>query len=371
MKPNAKLSIILPVFNGEKYIENTINNIINSSYKNLELLLIDDGSTDSSYEICKICAASNNKIQLFHKKNGGIADARNYGLDHATGEYIAFCDQDDEIDCDMYQRMMDRILSDGSQAVLCGCYRKKKNGKKIIYERYEDKIYNKEQIKNELFFPMMFRGFEVYTNKEIIIYPTIWKCIIERKLIIEEHLKFFSFVSHEDDLIMMLQLFLKADQISTLSDILYCWNTNMESETYHCRKKYHDNLEVKQQKLTNYIINEFEQSGIQHRIISEYNYVQQCHNVLALLDNLAASNKESLFRIVKRLKREPSVIYLQITNDIVKPTKGFIRNTLVIPLVRKKHILIAFLLNICIDRIRFWVEKHYIAERIERMLKKR
>ena len=70
MKPNAKLSIILPVFNGEKYIENTINNIINSSYKNLELLLIDDGSTDSSYEICKICAASNNKIQLFHKKNG-------------------------------------------------------------------------------------------------------------------------------------------------------------------------------------------------------------------------------------------------------------------------------------------------------------
>lgn len=371
MKSNSKLSIILPVFNGEKYIQNTIKNIMNSSYKNLELLLIDDGSTDESYEICKECAAMNDKIKFFHKTNGGIAEARNYGLDHVTGDYVAFCDQDDEIDIDMYQKMMDRILTHNSQAVLCGSYRKKKNGKKILYERFCDKTYNEEQIRNELFLPMMFRGFEVYTNDEIVIYPTIWKCIIKRELIMEEHLRFSSFVSHEDDLIMMIQIFLKADRISTLSDILYCWNTNVESETYHCRKKYHDNLEAKQRQLSNYIINEFEEGGIQHKIISKYMYVLQCHNVLAIMDNLATSNKEKLFTKIRVLKKNPSVIYIQMTGDIVKPAKGFIRNRIIIPLVTRKHIVIAYLLNNCIDRIRFWVEKYYIAEKIERLLKRR
>ena len=83
-EPDApNLSIIIPVFNGEHYIENTVCSVLNSSWHDLELLLIDDGSTDSSLAICNRLAEADTRIKVYHKANGGIAEARNYGLIHA------------------------------------------------------------------------------------------------------------------------------------------------------------------------------------------------------------------------------------------------------------------------------------------------
>lgn len=89
MKTDAKLSIIIPVYNGEKFIAGTIDSILHSTYRNLEILLIDDGSTDDSLALCRKYASSDSRIKVFHKKNGGVAEARNYGLEHATGEYLS------------------------------------------------------------------------------------------------------------------------------------------------------------------------------------------------------------------------------------------------------------------------------------------
>lgn len=126
MNTNPKLSIIIPIYNGSLYLETTVRSILASSYANLELLLIDDGSTDASLTICKALATSDTRIKVYHKTNSGIANTRNYGLDHATGDYISFCDQDDEVSEEMYQKMLNRIIQDGSQAAICGCYRQKK-----------------------------------------------------------------------------------------------------------------------------------------------------------------------------------------------------------------------------------------------------
>lgn len=79
-----KLSIIIPVYNGEKVVGNTVQSVLNSSYQNLELLLVDDGSTDSSFELCSKCAEEDSRIKVYHKENEGIAATRNYGLDHAS-----------------------------------------------------------------------------------------------------------------------------------------------------------------------------------------------------------------------------------------------------------------------------------------------
>lgn len=90
-----KISIIVPIYNVEKYLRECIDSIINQTYINLEIILINDGSTDTSLKICEEYAKKNNKIKLITKKNGGAGDARNVGLDYATGDYIMFVDSDD------------------------------------------------------------------------------------------------------------------------------------------------------------------------------------------------------------------------------------------------------------------------------------
>ena len=92
-----EVSIIIPVYNSEKYLKTTIENILKQTFKNYELLLIDDGSTDSSGEICDNYSKLDNRIKVIHKKNGGICDARNIGLKEALGQYILFMDNDDEV----------------------------------------------------------------------------------------------------------------------------------------------------------------------------------------------------------------------------------------------------------------------------------
>ena len=92
-----KLSVIVPVYNVEKYLERCVDSVINQNYPNIEIILVDDGSKDSSGKICDILAAKDNRIKVIHQQNGGLSAARNTGIDNATGEYIDFLDSDDEL----------------------------------------------------------------------------------------------------------------------------------------------------------------------------------------------------------------------------------------------------------------------------------
>lgn len=369
MNSSPKLSIIVPIYNGAQYIENTVSCILSSSYHNLELLLIDDGSTDNSLAICEETAKSDSRIKVYHKKNSGIADARNYGLSHATGEYIGFCDQDDEISDAMYSKMIDRIITDGSQAAICGCYRKKKDGKTVIFEKFTDNVYDTRHIHEKLLLPMLFQGFDAYHNTDISIYSTIWNCIISKRLIDEKRMKFYTFVNYEDDFIMLLQLLSQADRISTLSDILYYWNTNIHSEIHLSTGRYLFDLESRQRNLMNYIVKTLTSNGISHEIINRYIYIQQCRNALLQLDNLAAYRGHRSIRRIKVLRNCESISYIQTASDTVSPKKGFVRNTVIIPILRRKHLVIAYFLNELINAIRLFVEKYHVTEILERRMK--
>ena len=94
-KDSVKFSIIVPVYKVEKYLERCINSILSQTYRNFELILVDDGSTDNCPRICDEYVKSNNRINVIHKKNGGLSSARNAGIDRSTGEYIIFVDSDD------------------------------------------------------------------------------------------------------------------------------------------------------------------------------------------------------------------------------------------------------------------------------------
>lgn len=121
------ISVIVPVYNVEKYIVRCIESIINQSYKNLEIILVNDGSTDSSGKICDEYAADDKRIYVIHKKNGGQSTARNAALDLAKGEYITFVDSDDYINTDFVKIMYETIIRFNADIVQCGYIRGTEN----------------------------------------------------------------------------------------------------------------------------------------------------------------------------------------------------------------------------------------------------
>ena len=104
-----KISVIVPVYKVEEYLCRCVDSIINQTYKNLEIILVDDGSPDSCGRICDEYAEKDSRIKVIHKENGGLSSARNAGLDIATGDYIGFVDSDDFIDAEMYSMLYEMI----------------------------------------------------------------------------------------------------------------------------------------------------------------------------------------------------------------------------------------------------------------------
>lgn len=125
-----KISIVVPVYNCEKYISNCINSILEQSFKDFELILVDDGSSDRSFEICESFAKKDNRVRAIHQPNSGVSRARNRGLDEAKGEYIGFVDGDDCVDKEMYERLYKNLADNNADISICGIvnYFVKKDG---------------------------------------------------------------------------------------------------------------------------------------------------------------------------------------------------------------------------------------------------
>lgn len=137
------VSIIVPVYNTAKYLEKTIQSIILQTNSDWEIILIDDGSTDNSLELCNKIASQNEKIRVFHKKNGGLASARNAGIKLARGKYLSFVDSDDEISENFIETMVDEMETSGCDIVFCGLRRICETN--ILQQLYENASYNCDQ----------------------------------------------------------------------------------------------------------------------------------------------------------------------------------------------------------------------------------
>lgn len=129
-----KISVIVPIYNVEDYLHRCIDSIINQTYTNLEIILVDDGSPDNCPIICDEYAKKDSRIRVVHKKNGGLSDARNAGIDIATGEYIMFIDSDDFVDIEMMESMMKNMIDNKVDMVVCNI--------KYVYEDREVVKYN-------------------------------------------------------------------------------------------------------------------------------------------------------------------------------------------------------------------------------------
>lgn len=174
MQKDILVSIIIPVYNVFEWIDTCIESIVEQSYKNFEVLLIDDGSTDGSDKKCDIWVQKDNRIRYFYKKNEGPSIARNFGIQKAKGEYLSFVDSDDWVDKEFLQKMVQKIVEEDADFVECDIYR-----------------YNNET--GEMTYSVSSGRMGVpYTLEEHMKYgnTAIWKCIMKKSLWVENGLEF-------------------------------------------------------------------------------------------------------------------------------------------------------------------------------------
>ena len=129
MKEIHKVSVVIPIYNVQEYLNECVSSIVNQTYQNLEIILVDDGSPDSCPIMCDAWKNQDDRITVIHKKNGGLSDARNAGLAKASGEYILYVDSDDYLDDDTIEWMVSCAVTHNAEIVACTC--KRTNNKNV------------------------------------------------------------------------------------------------------------------------------------------------------------------------------------------------------------------------------------------------
>lgn len=139
---NDLISIVVPVYNVENYLDRCVKSIIAQVYTNIEIILVDDGSSDNSGKICEKWKEKDKRIIVIHKKNGGLSSARNAGIEIAKGKYIAFVDSDDYISKNMYSELYRVLKQNNSDIAICGRKYVWDNGKRYCRYHYDKRIEN-------------------------------------------------------------------------------------------------------------------------------------------------------------------------------------------------------------------------------------
>lgn len=201
-----QLSIIVPVYNAEQYLDRCIQSILTQKFQDFELILVDDGSPDNCPLMCANYQKSNDKIKVIHQSNSGVAAARNTGIEHAEGEYITFVDSDDYLDTNMYSEMMSIAEKYNCDVVMCDCIKEFNNRSEIYTHNIRSGYYNREQLQNEYYPHLIIMPGIEYP-------PTISNClcIFKNHMCTENPLRYVQGIRYSEDLLFGAQMMYQAD----------------------------------------------------------------------------------------------------------------------------------------------------------------
>lgn len=179
---SKKVSIIVPIYNVVSYVEKTINSILKQTYKNLEIILVDDGSTDGSSDICDRFASMDDRIIVIHKLNGGVVSARKAGLEVATGEFIGFVDGDDWIEPDMYEYMVNVLLETDADIVDSGHNYEKDNTILARHQLLPGAYVLDDDVKHKFYQALLLQS-----KDSLVIFPVVWSKLFRSHIIRNAH----------------------------------------------------------------------------------------------------------------------------------------------------------------------------------------
>lgn len=242
------ISIIVPVYNVEKYIRRCIDSIIQQDYRNLEIILVDDGSTDKSGIICDKYKKRDKRICVVHKENGGLSSARNTGIDLAKGNYIAFVDSDDYISKDMYSILMKNIIEEKAdisivnyemvsewgkikKRTITKIERKVMSGKEACKERYKKDGTIMVVAWNKLYKKELFQSIRYPIGKLHEDEFTTYKLLYRSNIVVYQNEKLYAYVQRKNSIMGEFN----RNRLDVLEAVIECrefWEKNKERELY-------------------------------------------------------------------------------------------------------------------------------------------
>lgn len=212
---NQLISIIVPIYNVEKYLKKCIESIINQTYKNIEIILVDDGSPDNCGIICDEYSQKDKRIIVIHKENGGLSDARNKGIDIAKGDYLTFIDSDDFVNIDYIEKLYNSIKLNNTKLAQCGISKVNENNEIIEKLNYDENyIKTSHEILNELY------------GKHLIENVVVWNKMYAKELF--KNIRFPVGKIHEDEF-TTYKLIYYSKNVAIVSDSLYNYRQNNAS----------------------------------------------------------------------------------------------------------------------------------------------
>lgn len=226
-----KVSIVVPVYNVEKYLKRCVDSLVRQSYSDLEILLVDDGSKDSSLTICKEYELKDSRIKVFHKENEGLGLTRNYGIERATGEYITFVDSDDYLTFDAVETMLRKAVATDADVVIANMFYKDEEMKVTVAER----LYIGADIKDVLINRMMGN----YAETDDAFSYTATAKLFKKRLFGDNNLKFPSERKLIwEDLAFSIEAYPLCDKVYVLHKPIYyyCFNEASLTHTYKPNK---------------------------------------------------------------------------------------------------------------------------------------
>ena len=212
----TKLTISIPIYNVENYLCQCIESIINQSLRDIEIILVDDGSTDNSGNICDIYAKKDSRIKVIHKKNGGLASARQAALDIAIGSYFCVCDADDWVELDMYEQMYNKAIETDADVIMCDYYIEYMNRRTINHIKMLNNIES-NLLENVL-------------NGKI---PTmVWNKIYKREIFQKYNIYWEQGIDLGEDFLISLKIFQNPVTINYIQKPLYHYRRIMNGNSY-------------------------------------------------------------------------------------------------------------------------------------------
>ncbi|MEQ8154256.1 MAG: glycosyltransferase [Clostridiaceae bacterium] len=319
MKKNKTLSIIVPVYNSEKYLGECLDTIINQRYTDLEIILIDDGSADRSREIIKDYMARDSRIKAFFQKNSGVSAARNSGIKNSTGDYITFVDSDDWLELNLYEEIIQKIEENNCDAGLYSYTRELKACVKMdeVLPFSSDELLDRERIHKDLILNLI--SYEDETKESIM--GAIWRCVFKAELIKGNNILFDREMHYAEDLIFCLNAFKKCNSIYILNKPLYHYRlsgTSVTSEyksdhferqlfVYNKIKEvFKDNNDTALSNRMNIMMLRYIINGITHICNTNSSFSEKYRNVKRILNDKASEDirknysiKSNKYKILK------------------------------------------------------------------------
>lgn len=353
----TKFSIIVPIYNGERYIATLLGNLLAADYENYEIILIDDGSSDQSVRIIREYANDDNRVKVFSQKNLGIWAARNKGLEYSTGDYILFSDQDDTLFVDVLGQLNNEIVLHEFPDVVCAQaewvdernFERKGKGNYLTGEVVNRVIYRDEIIRH-LFLPM------IVELKSYALVPyftemnSVWHCTYKKSFLSENNIRFIPGMAFDDDYYFKATVYSRAHAAYLSDKILYRWYIRDSSRSHTA--KYIEEYLDKADLVCKYEINELIRYVVDNQLldISEDEIEQISYDKYwwrikdAIKNEWSPTNPHSLSEKVNNLKK----IDLDKTNHRSIEKEKFY-NKIIYYLLEKK----AYYPLICLGKLRW------------------